>query len=195
VTTSNGGHHPPIGSRPGAPQLPTAEPKTLVIRGVAGAVFGVVAVVWPITTGLALVMLWGFWALFEGVSALAQAFRANPGQTRLAYVVLGLAGLAAAFLAISSPGLAATSLTWVLGLWLIVRGVVEAVAAFHRDLVTARWLFLPGAALSVALGVLFLANPGRAAVGIAVLLGMIAITWGFVFIASGLLLRSAREVT
>jgi uncharacterized membrane protein HdeD (DUF308 family) len=169
--------------------LLAADRTLLLIRGVVGVVFGILAVVWPITTGLALVMLWGFWALFEGVGALAQAFRAGAGRPRLDYLLLGLTGLVAAFLAILSPKLTATSLTWVLGLWLIVRGIVEAISAFTRELVTPGWLFLPGAALSVLLGVFFIANPGRAAVGVAVLLGIIAIAWGLVFIASGLLLR------
>lgn len=189
VTTSN---RSPVGSH-GEESLPAAEPGTLMIRGAAGVVFGVLAVVWPVTTGLALVLLWGCWALFEGIGALVQAFQVSPGQSRLAYLLLGLAGLAAALLAISSPGLTATTLTWILGLWLILRGLFEAVAAFRREVVTARWLFLPGAVLSAVLGVLFVTNPGRAAVGIAVLLGTMAIAWGLVFLASGLLLRSQKS--
>jgi len=169
--------------------LLAAEWTLVLIRGVVGVVFGILAVVWPVTTGLALVMLWGFWALFEGIGALAQAFRPSAGRPRLYYLLLGLAGLIAAFLAILSPKLTATSLTWILGLWLIIRGIFDAIAAFTRELVTPRWLFLPSAALSALLGVFFIANPGRAAVGIAVLLGTIAIAWGLVFIASGLLLR------
>jgi uncharacterized membrane protein HdeD (DUF308 family) len=168
--------------------------KLVVARGVIGVVFGMLAIFWPVTTGLALVMLWGFWALFEGISALAQAVRVTTGVARLGFTLLGLAGLVAAVLAIFSPKLTATTLTAILGLWLIVRGAIEGIAAFTRDLVTSPWLFLPGAALSVLLGVFFLANPGRAAVGIAVLLGLIAVAWGGVFIASGLLLRPRSAV-
>jgi uncharacterized membrane protein HdeD (DUF308 family) len=176
--------------------LVAAERTLVLIRGVVGVIFGTLAVVWPITTGLAFVMLWGFWALFEGIGALTQAFRASTGRPRLDYLLLGLAGLVAAFLAILSPKLTATSLTWVLGLWLIIRGILEAISAFTHELVTPRWLFLPGAALSVLLGVFFIANPGRAAVGVAVLLGIIAIAWGLVFIASGLLLpRTSSAMT
>ncbi|TDU83327.1 uncharacterized membrane protein HdeD (DUF308 family) [Kribbella voronezhensis] len=171
--------------------LLAAERTVVLIRGVVGVLFGILAVVQPVSTAIALVMLWGFWALFEGIGALAQAFRASAGRPRFDYLLLGLTGLVAAFLAIFSPKLTATSLTWVLGLWLVVRGILEAVATFTHELVTPRWLFLPGAALSVLLGVFFMANPGRAAVGIAVLLGTIAIAWGLVFIASALLPRRA----
>jgi uncharacterized membrane protein HdeD (DUF308 family) len=173
--------------------LLAAERTVVLVRGVAGVLFGTLAVIWPVRTGIALVMLWGFWALFEGIGALAQAFRASAGRPRLDYVLLGLTSLVAAFLAIFSPRLTATSLTWILGVWLVVRGILEAISAFTRELVTPRWLFLPGAALSVLLGVFFMANPGRAAVGVAVLLGTIAIGWGLVFIAAGLLLRPARS--
>jgi uncharacterized membrane protein HdeD (DUF308 family) len=48
---------------------------------------------------------------------------------------------------------------------------------------------LLSAALSILLGVFFVANPGRGAVGIAVLLGLIALAWGVVFVVAGLLIR------
>ncbi|MEU0091953.1 DUF308 domain-containing protein [Kribbella sp. NPDC006257] len=45
-------------------------------------------------------------------------------------VVIGVIAVVAAFLAIASPGLTAVTLTWILGIWLIVRGVFEVAAAF-----------------------------------------------------------------
>jgi uncharacterized membrane protein HdeD (DUF308 family) len=81
------------------------------------------------------------------------------------------------------------TLTWIIGIWLIIRGVFEAVGAFISTRLTPRWLLLLSAALSILLGVFFVANPGRGAVGIAVLLGLIALAWGMVFVATGLLVR------
>jgi uncharacterized membrane protein HdeD (DUF308 family) len=173
---------------------PSAAWQLVVARGVIGLIFGILAIVWPVTTGLALVMLWGFWALLEGLGALAQAVRATTGRARLGHALLGLAGLVAAFLAIFSPRLTAATLTWILGIWLILRGILDGITAFTRERITPRWLFLPSAVLSVVLGAFFLANPGRAAVGIAVLLGIVAVAWGVVFIASGLLLRPRLSV-
>jgi uncharacterized membrane protein HdeD (DUF308 family) len=163
--------------------------KALIARGAIGVVFGILAIVWPVSTATALVVLWGIWALVEGISLLVQAVRPEPGASRLLSVVLGLVALVAAFFAIFSPQVTAETLTWILGLWLIIRGLFEVVGAFGSSLLAPRWLLLASAALSILLGVFFCANPGRGAVGIAVLLGIIALAWGIVFVVAGLLIR------
>jgi uncharacterized membrane protein HdeD (DUF308 family) len=163
--------------------------KVLMARGVVGVVFGILAMVWPVSTVTALVVLWGIWALVEGIGWLMQASRPESAGNRLGSVVLGVVGLVAAFFAIFSPQVTAETLTWILGIWLIIRGLFEVVGAFSNSLLAPRWLILLSAALSILLGVFFVANPGRAAVGIAVLLGIIALAWGLVFIAAGLLTR------
>ncbi len=175
-------------------ELFTSSWKMLVVRGAVGIVFGILAVVWPIETALALVLLWGFWALVEGISLLVEAFQSKTQGSRLGRALLGVITVIAAFLAIFSPGMTAQTLTWILGIWLIVRGVSEVVAAFSSYRLTPRWVLLVGAALSILLGVFFVANPGRGAVGIAVWLGLIALCWGLVFVVMGLLMRrgSAR---
>lgn len=165
--------------------------KVLVLRGVLAVVFGIVAIVWPITTVIAFAVLWGVWALVDGVSSLAQAFR--PGETgpRALLGVMGVVALAAGLIAIINPALAAETLTWILGIWLLVRGVLAVVLAFTRTTPTPRWLLLLSAALDIVLGVLFAANPGQGAVSIAVVLGAFALVWGLVLVGVGL---TARKV-
>jgi uncharacterized membrane protein HdeD (DUF308 family) len=84
------------------------------------------------------------------------------------------------FFAIFGPAVKVEALTWIMGIWLIIRGVFEAVGAFIRPRLTPRWLILLSAALSILLGVFFVANPGR---GVA---RPIALAWGIVFVAAGL---------
>lgn len=67
----------------------------------------------------------------------------------------------------------------------------SVVGAFGSNHVTPRWLLLVSAALSILLGILFTANPGAAAVGVATFLGVVALLWGAVFILSGLAMRRA----
>jgi uncharacterized membrane protein HdeD (DUF308 family) len=167
----------------------TASWKMLVVRGVVGIVFGILAIAWPIETAIALMVLWGFWALMEGISSLMQAFRSKTQESRLGLAVMGVIAVIAAFFLIFSPDVAATTLTWIFGIWLIIRGLFEVFAAFSSYRLTSRWLLLLGAALSILLGVFFVVNPGRGAVGIAVWLGLIALCWGVVYVAMGLILR------
>jgi uncharacterized membrane protein HdeD (DUF308 family) len=163
--------------------------KMLIVRGLIGIVFGVLAIVWPISTAIALALLWGFWALMDGIGSLTQAFRPEARGSRLWLIVLGVIALVAAFFAIFSPAVTAVTLTWILGIWLIVRGVFEAVGAFTTNHLTPRWFLLLGAAFSILLGILFAANPGKGAVGIAVFLGVVALLWGATFLVAGLSMR------
>ncbi|MEU4191650.1 DUF308 domain-containing protein [Kribbella sp. NPDC026611] len=165
--------------------------KVLTARGIIGVIFGVVAIVWPASTALALTILWGFWALAEGLGISVEAARSElfSPAGRLGLTLLGLLGIIAAFFAIFSPHVTAKTVTWILGIWLIVRGVLEMTAVFGSRLRTSRWMLVPGAALSVLLGLFFVLNPGRAAVGIAVLLGTIALAWGLVYLAAGQMAR------
>jgi uncharacterized membrane protein HdeD (DUF308 family) len=163
--------------------------KMLVVRGVIGIVFGILAIAWPISTAIALALLWGFWALMDGIGSLTQAFRPESRGSRFWLVLMGVIALVAAFFAIFSPAMTAVTLTWILGIWLIVRGAFEAFGAFGSNLMAPRWLLLLSAALSILLGILFAANPGAAAVGVATFLGVVALLWGGVFILGGLAVR------
>jgi uncharacterized membrane protein HdeD (DUF308 family) len=169
--------------------------KLLIVRGVIGIVFGVLAIVWPISTAIALAVLWGFWALMDGIGSLTQAFRPEVRGSRLWLIVLGVIALVAAFFAIFSPAVTAVTLTWILGIWLIVRGVFEAIGAFTTDHLAPRWFLLLGAAFSILLGILFAANPGKGAVGIAVFLGVVALLWGATFLVAGLSMRRLMAST
>jgi len=107
-------------------ELFTSSWKMTVVRGVVAVVFGIVAIAWPIETGLALMLLWGFWALLEGISLLVQAVRPSEQGSRWGRALLGVIALIVAFFAVFSPGVTAQALTWIFGIWLIVRGVFEA---------------------------------------------------------------------
>jgi uncharacterized membrane protein HdeD (DUF308 family) len=168
--------------------------KMLMARGALAIVFGILAMAWPIETAIALVLLFGLWALVDGAGSFAQAFeRGTPTSARILLSIMGMAALIAAFFAIFSPAVAAVTLTWILGIWLIVRGVFEAVAAFAASHDTPRWLLLGSAAVDVILGVLFVANPGRSALAIAWVLGLTAVVWGVAFVATGFVVRRGEH--
>lgn len=167
--------------------------KLLVTRGVIGIVFGIVAMAWPMGTAVTLIVLWGVWALVDGVGTVAAAFRVHGGAAKAAYGAIGVLSLAAAFFALFRPTSAVVALTWILGLWLIARGCVEAIEAVRGTTEGSRWIRLVGAALSMLAGALFVANPGSAAVALAFWLGLVALLWGITFLVAGLLARRAAQ--
>lgn len=164
--------------------------KVSLVRGIIAIVFGILAVVWPISTTVTLVWVWGVWALAEGLTSIVHAFRTGTTWSRVGWGLMGLIALAAAFFAIFRPISTAVTLTWILGIWLLVRAVFDVVLAFSGTRSTPRWLLLATAAVDVVLGVLFIANPGRSALTVTVLLGCFAIIWGIVAIGTAVTTRS-----
>ena len=170
--------------------LLTVSWKLLVLRGAIGILFGIVAIAWPQQTIVVLVVLWGVWALVDGIGLAASAF--SSGLTTGQRAVLGalaIVALVVAFIAFTRPGMAAAAVTWVLGIWLLVRGLFELVGAFSSRRSAPRWLLVLGALLDLVLGWIFVANPGAAAVGVTFVLGIVAVAWGIVFLVIGLVVR------
>jgi uncharacterized membrane protein HdeD (DUF308 family) len=168
--------------------------KLMLLRGVIGIVFGIVIMVWPQATIVVLMVLIGIWALVDGVGLAAQVFdKGASGGQRVFFAVMALIALVVALVAIFRPGVAATAVTWVIGIWLLVRGLFELVGAFSSTVATPRWLLVVGALLDLVLGWLFVANPGSAAVAVAWLIGLVAVAWGIVFVVLALAARSAAK--
>jgi uncharacterized membrane protein HdeD (DUF308 family) len=168
--------------------------KALVLRGGVAIVFGILAVVWPLETVTALAFLWGFWALFDGIGSIMQAFQPETtGRQRALLILIGLVALVVAFFAIFSPAVTAATLIWLLGIWLIVRALMEAILAFTTAGSGSRGVLLFSAALDLVLGVLFVAYPDKSLVGIGFVLGLVAIAWGVVFLVGGLMIRRAAQ--
>jgi uncharacterized membrane protein HdeD (DUF308 family) len=166
--------------------------KLLLLRGVMGVLFGILALAWPIETVIALAVLWGIWALVDGFGLFAAAFRpeGTTGQRVLAGVMAVIAVLAGLY-AIVHPGSAAVALTWVIGIWLLVRGIFELVGAFAVGVTgSARWMSVLSAVVDFLLGGILVAHPGKSAVGITWLLGLIALLWGIVLIVLAFVVRS-----
>ncbi len=163
--------------------------QVLVLQGVVAIVFGVLAMARPVTTGLSLVVLWGIFALVDGLAAFAGVFSAEGGLRRTLLLLVGVISVLAGLIALFNPLYAAVTLTWVLGIWLLVRGVLEGYSALTFSDGSTRWLRLLGAVFLVVAGGLFVANPGAAALGIALWLGLFALLAGTTLVAAGLVLR------
>src|SRR5207249_11847246 len=104
----------------------------MLLRGLAAIVFGVLAFVWPGQTLLALVYLFGIYAIVDGVLALWFTYQAAQDQKRWwPYLLEGLVGIAAGIIAFASPGITALALAFVVAAWAILTGVVDIAAAIE----------------------------------------------------------------
>jgi uncharacterized membrane protein HdeD (DUF308 family) len=166
----------------------------LMVRGAVAVVFGLVAMTWRMETAVLLVLVWGVWAVCDGVALLAQSLMGRVKDGRWWAVAVGVIAVVVGVLAVARPGLATVTLTWLLGAWAIVRGGVELVTALSVS-GGHRWLLLAGGALSIVIGLLFVLNPGGAAVALAFLLGLLAVGWGVLYLVTALQLRRELRAT
>ena len=164
----------------------------IVVRGIAAVIFGVLALVLPGITLAALVLLWGAYALADGIIALIAAFRIRDrGKPFWALLVVGILGIAAGILTFIWPGMTAIVLLAFIAAWSLVMGIFQIIAAVRlRKSIENEWLLGLSGLLSVIFGVLMLINPGAGALAVIWVIGAYAIVFGVLLIALGLKLRS-----
>lgn len=83
----------------------------LIIIGAVAVAFGVFAVFWPAATAMALVLVWGWYALVDGILQLAAGFRMQPSTARWFFIGMGAVGVIAGLIAIFRPLDSAIALT------------------------------------------------------------------------------------
>jgi uncharacterized membrane protein HdeD (DUF308 family) len=171
----------------------------LAVRGVAAVIFGLLALIWPQITLLALVLVFGAYALVDGVFSLVAAARGRElaGGSRGWLILEGLLGIAAGIVAIVWPDITALALLWVIAAWAVVTGVLEIVAAIRlRRVLDNEWLLIVAGALSVVFGLILIIWPGSGAIGLVWLIGIYAIAFGIVLLGLALRLRGlGRRLT
>jgi uncharacterized membrane protein HdeD (DUF308 family) len=166
----------------------------VLLRGIAGIVFGVLAFIWPGLTLITLVLLYGAYALIDGVIALMAAF---TGATKPVptwwLIVVGLFGIAAGLVTFLWPGITALVLIIFIGAWAIAHGVFEIIGAIKlRKEIDNEWLLILAGAVSVVFGIIVLAAPGAGALGLIWAIGAYSIAFGVLLVGLSLRLRKHR---
>jgi uncharacterized membrane protein HdeD (DUF308 family) len=147
----------------------------VLLRGVLAILFGVLAWAWPGVTLAVLVLIWGAYALTDGLFEVIAGIRGKWGSL----VVLGLLGIAAGVVTFVWPGITAITLIWVFAFWAIVAGILQVSAAIRlRQEVQGEWLWIVSGVFTVLLGVLLLLYPGAGALSVTWLIGSLAAAWG-----------------
>jgi uncharacterized membrane protein HdeD (DUF308 family) len=167
----------------------------LLLRGVASIAFGVLAFVWPGLTLVALIFLWGAYAVVDGGIALWAAISGKGGEIapRWWLAIVGIVGLLAGLVAFASPGLTGLVLLMFIAGWAIVIGAFEMWGAIQlRKEIEGEWWLILSGLLSVAFGVLLFARPGAGALGLVWLIGSFAILHGCTLIALSFRLKQFR---
>jgi len=143
----------------------------LAIRGVLGIAVGLIALVLPGPTMLALVLLFAAYMFVDGVFAIIAAVRAARQHERWGLLVLaGLADILAGLIAVVWPGITVLAFVLLVAAWAIVSGGLVLSAGFRLNFDHGRWWLVLAGAASIIYGLLLIVAP---------MIGALVLTWWF----------------
>lgn len=162
----------------------------LLLRGIAAIVFGVLAFAWPGLTLLTLILLYGAFALTDGVIAIIAAITGGAPGGRWWLALVGVLGIAVGVLTFMLPGMTALILLFTMAGWAVAIGVLQIVGAIRlRKEIDNEWFLILSGAISVLFGLAVMLNPGAGALALVWVIGAYAIIAGALYIGLALRLK------
>jgi uncharacterized membrane protein HdeD (DUF308 family) len=168
----------------------------LLFRGIIAIIFGILALVWPGITLAILILLFGAYAIIDGIFDIVTAARGSAFQSRELLLVEGIVSVIAGGIAFVWPGITALVFLYLLAAWAVVTGVMEVVAAFSSNRSAAAasgapgvartqendwWLAIAGVA-SIIFGILVGLQPRFGLLSVIWILGIYALVFGVLFL-------------
>lgn len=177
-------------------QALTRGSRLLALGGIAAVLFGVVALVWPGITLIALVALFGSFALVFG--ALTVVYGIEMASQHIGHwvpmVLSGLFGIGIGVVTFFRPGITALALLYLIAGWAILTGTLEIAAGIgFTGQVKGAWAVWLGGLASVAFGVLVALRPGSGALAIVWLIGVYAIALGVTRLIYAYRIQTGKE--
>ena len=165
---------------------------TLAI-GIIAVLFGLVAVLMPTAALAAIIVLAAIYALLSGIFAVIGGIRGIAhdagGWLELLW---GFVGIVLGLYVIFEPRTAAVVLFLLFGLWAVLRGALEVIAAIRLRHTVSGWVVtLIGGIAWAGLGVLFLIAPSAVAIATTVVWGVFLMLIGVITIVSAAFVHRA----
>jgi uncharacterized membrane protein HdeD (DUF308 family) len=167
----------------------------LALRGVLAIVFGILALVWPQITTVFLVLLFGAYALVDGlITAIVSIKDRADYRNWWVFLLEGLAGILAGILTFIWPKITALVLVYLIAIWAVLTGILELIAAIAlREEIRGELLLAFTGVLSIILGIVLFVQPESGLLGIIVFVGVYAILFGLLLIALAFRLRGILQ--
>lgn len=165
-----------------------------VIRGVLAILFGIVALVAPLSTAVIFAIVIGIFAVVDGVFAIIDAIRHRGSGSMALRIVLGVIDILFGFALWFWPGLSLVVLVFMVGIWAIVIGILEIIASIQSRKLYDGWVWgLITGALLVIFGIVVVARPGAGLVTLTWIVGIFAIILGIAWIVFGINIRKSGK--
>ena len=164
------------------------------LRGLLAFFLGSLALLWPYQTVFTLVLMFGIFALADGILCLIIGLGVMESNERWWMALLeGVAGIIIGFLTLSSLDKITPALVYFIASGVVFVGVIELVAAIQlRRAMAGEWAMLFCAAISILLGVLVFAVQRAGIWGLMWLVGILALVMGILLIIIAFRIRSLQ---
>jgi uncharacterized membrane protein HdeD (DUF308 family) len=162
-----------------------------LIVGVVSVLAGILAIVYPDITLLALGIFIGVGLLFAGALDIAEAIGGAP-ESRALSAIVGVLSIIAGVICLRRPGESLLALIVVLGIYLIVAGLIRFIRSFSELEDRAAQMGL--GIIDAILGILILALPGLSLVTLAVLFALSLLARGVFMVWLAFKLRGSSKV-
>lgn len=166
--------------------------RPLFITGSLAIVLGLAALTWPGITLSVIAVMWGIFALVEAISTFSRIGSADR-SSKFFYILSGVIGILAGLAVIFQPLWGAATLTWVLGFWLMVRGIIEIIAAIRLPKEAPKAYLILAGVLWLLAGLVVMASPGLAMISMIIWIGMLTIALGIILLVAGFKARSQAK--
>jgi len=166
----------------------------LALRGLAAILFGLAALLWPGLILAVLIVLFGAYALVDGVLAVIAAFRSSGrGMRRPLLLIEGVIGILFGLVALVWPDLTALALLYIIAFWAFLTGIARIVMAIMlRREIENEWSMALSGVLSVILGIILMLLPGAGLLAYTWLIGLLALALGIALIVYAFRVRGQR---
>ncbi len=162
----------------------------LALRGVVAILFALIAFIKPGIAAEVVILLFGAYALLDGIFALVAALRAAQHHGRSGGLLLeGIVNIVIAVIVFAWPGPALVALIYLIAIWAIVTGVALVAAGMALIRLSGEWLLVVSGALSILLGLILFVQPAVGVVALSWWLGIYALLFGIMLLSVAFRIR------
>ena len=156
----------------------------LLGRGLIAIALGLLVWFRPGISLSVFIVLFGLWALIDGIVTCWLAIEDRPQQSWGWMLLDGLIGIVIGLLALARPKATALAILLLIGIWAVARGILEIVVAISlRRELKGEWRLLIAGVLSIVFGAIVVSRPGTGLIAILWLVGFYAVLYGLMLVS------------
>jgi len=169
---------------------------TMVLRGIVAILFAVLAFAWPGETVRILMLLFGCYALLDGLCMLIAAMGGRPRRhNRWLLALEGIVGMGLGVVVLRTPAASVVVLLYFMSIWAVALGFLRIAEAIllRKEISGEMWLALSGV-VAILFAVSLMVRPRMGGVALIWLIAGYALVTGIFEVLLGIELRHPHDI-